>query len=234
MEFVKESALMGDSFVFWLGSPTGAQQWTFHRPVGVTQLDAKDWVATPTSELTYLLSRRSSEELAAWERQANLAKRKEVLASKVGRQVDDTTQTEVWVGVGLPAIGPTIKRCQELAKAATGKESEWLSHASPAVQVAETAFKEALGNQGTPDAWLGVNPKPSFETRGGPLGDRSQSAVTYLKGLSASSAKDTVLRQALGLAQPAKTPALPAAKAVKKTKPAAPTGDAGQTGTDAK
>jgi hypothetical protein len=197
---VKDSVLKGNCFVLFAGSGvSGDQQWTFHRPIGETSLEQSEWVATPTRDISFLLQRRESEALASWKRQAELAKRQQVLAVRMGRGLDRDSQTEVWVFENAPAIQPTIRTCMAAAKAAGAPESAWLDYADQAVQVAERSFKEALRTQGIPAEWLRVNPKPHHETMGGPLGDVPQKAVPFLKGFSLAAAKDKVIRVAIGL-----------------------------------
>jgi len=201
-EWVKDSILKGNCFVLFAGSgQTGDQQWTFHRPIGETSLEQSEWVATPTRDISFLLQRRESEALAAWKRQAELAKRQTVLASQMGRARGPEGQTEIWTFENAPAIQPTIRTCTSAAKAAGAPESAWLDYADQAVQVAERSFKEALRTQGIPEAWAKDNPRPRYETMGGPLGDVPQKAVPYLKGFSLASAKDKVVRVAIGLDQ---------------------------------
>lgn len=197
-EWTKDSLLKENCFVIWLGSgPSGSQQWTVHHPVGETALPPGAWVMTPARDLGFLLARRDSEELSAWKRRSELAKRQEVLRARMGRRLDG--QTEVWTFDGATAIQPTIRTCMTAAKAADAKESEWLSYADTAVQVAERSFKEALRTQATPRGWLQGNPKPVHETMGGPLGDHPQKAIPFLKGKSVAAAKDKVIRVAIGM-----------------------------------
>jgi len=197
-EWVKDSLLRENCFVIWLGSGNaGAQQWTVHHPIGETALDDTAWVMTPARDLGFLLNRRDSEELGAWKRRSELAKRQEVLRSRRGRSLEG--QTEVWAFDGAPAIQPTIRTCMAAAKAANAQESAWLDYADAPVQVAERTFKEALRTQAIPDGWVAVNPRPHHETRGGPLGDQPQVAVPYLEDHSFNAAKDKVLRVILGI-----------------------------------
>jgi len=199
-EWVKDSILKGNVFVLFAGSGvTGDQQWTFHRPIGETSLEQSEWVATPTRDISFLLQRRESEALASWKRQAELAKRQQVLRARMGRGLGEDAQTEVWVFEGSPAIQPTIRTCMAAAKAANAPESAWLDYADQAVQVAERSFKEALRTQGIPAEWIRDHPKPHHETMGGPLGDVPQKAVPFLKGFSLAAAKDKVIRVAIGL-----------------------------------
>jgi hypothetical protein len=199
-EWVKDSVLKGNCIVLFAGSGvTGDQQWTFHRPIGETSLELSEWVTTPTRDISFLLQRRESEALASWKRQAELAKRQQVLRARMGRGLGMETQTEVWVFENAPAIQPTIRTCMAAAKAAGAPESAWLDYADQAVQVAERSFKEALRTQGIPEEWSGEHPKPHHETMGGPLGDVPQKSVPFLKGLSLAAAKDKVIRVAIGL-----------------------------------
>jgi len=197
MDYVKDPILVG-SFVIWLGSENGAQQWTFHHPVGETALKGTQWVATPTAEIDFLLKRRSSEELSAWLRKAELRKRELVLAAGKGRKLT-ADQTEVWSCSDAPAIGQAIKDFQKSAKDKGKPEGEWLAFAPESVQKAETEFKSALKGQELDKAWTEVNPRPTHETCGGPLGDRKQEPIAYLGELSTGKAKDQVLRRVLGL-----------------------------------
>jgi len=153
---------------------------------------------TPARDLGFLLARRESEELSSWKRKSELAIRQAVLQTRTGRRLMDD-QTEVWTFDGAPAIQPTIRACMTAAKAAGKPEAAWLDYADNAVQVAERSFKEALRTQAIPDGWLRVNPKPAFQTMGGPLGDIPQKAVGYLASHSLSSAKDKVLRVLIGI-----------------------------------
>jgi len=89
------------------------------------------------------------------------------------------------------------------AKAAGAKESEWLSYADPAVRGAEQTFKDSLKSQPIPSGWIRINPKPSHVTKGGPLGDVPQKAISHLSGCSLSAAKDHCLMAAIGLTPPA-------------------------------
>jgi hypothetical protein len=166
-------------------------------------------VATPTRDIGFLLQRRESEALVAWKRQAELAKRQSVLARKSGRMLSSDGQTEVWTFDNAPAIQPTIRSCMAAAKAAHAPESAWINYADQAVRVAEQLFKEELRKQSIPEDWIGDNPRPIHETRGGPLGNTRQVAIPYLKGLSTASAKDKVIRVAIGIDQANETTAPP-------------------------
>jgi hypothetical protein len=201
IEWVKDSLLKENSFGIWVGSGmTGDQQWTFHRPIGETPMDStNEWVATPTRDIGFLLHRKESEELSSWKRRSELAKRQAVLRARTGRRLAEDQTTEVWAFDGAPAIQPTIRACMTAAKAASAPESAWLSYADQAVQVAEQSFKEALRTQAIPADWVAENPRPAYETMGGPLGDVHQKPVSYLTGLSFNAAKDKVLRVIIGV-----------------------------------
>jgi len=200
VDWTGEPALKVQSFTIWLAAgSSGSQQWTFHRPIGQTDLDVRTvWVATPTRDIPFLLARKGNEETAAWERQSQLAKRRAVLAARRGRGLAEDGQTEVWTAPGSAPIQETIRTCMAAALAAGSPESNWLQFAQAPVQNAERAFKDALHEQAVPDDWLRANPKPAFTTRGGPLGDQEQVEVEYLHGLSLQAAQDKVLSVLLG------------------------------------
>jgi hypothetical protein len=165
----------------------------------MTGLADDEWVCTPTRDVQFLLQRKDNEEVRSWQRQWDLAARTAVLTAQTGRKYERGTTTEVWAFDGAPAIGPTIKAGMATAKAAGSPEATWVNHVDPPVRSAELAFKEALRNAQPSEKWLRDNPKPTFETRGGVLGDTPQVAVTYLKGKSMAAAKDAVLKQLLGI-----------------------------------
>jgi len=198
-DWVGNAALKVPSFVIWLGAgQSGAQQWTFHRPIGQTNLGEHVWVATPTRDIAFLLARKGNEETAAWERRSQLAKRRAVLMALTGRGLSADGQTEVWTAAGTPPIQETIRTCMAAAVAAGAQEADWLQFAPQAAQDSERAFKNALKNQGIPADWLRENPKPAFETRGGPLGDQEQKEVGYLHGSTLQAAQDKVLNVLIG------------------------------------
>lgn len=198
-DWVGDAALKVQSFTIWLGAgQASAQQWTFHRPIGQTKLDERAWVATPTRDIAFLLARKGNEETSAWERKSQLAKRQAVLTSRTGRGLASDGQTEVWTAAGTPPIQETIRTCMSAAEAAGAQRADWLQFAPQAVQDCERAFKNTLKTQGVPADWLRDNPKPAFETRGGPLGDQEQKEVGYLKGSSLQAAQDKVLNVLIG------------------------------------
>jgi hypothetical protein len=199
-DWVKDASLADASFVIIVVSgKAGDQQWTYHRPIGETSLTGRQWVATPTRDIVFLLQRKENEALTAWKRQSELAKRQAVLRAAHGRRLDPEDGTEVWSFDGAPAIQPTIRTCMTAAKAAGAKDSEWLNYADSAVQTAERTFKQALRTTGVPAGWLRAHAKPTYETKGGALGDVPQKAVEYLNGLSLAAARDKVTRVAIGL-----------------------------------
>jgi len=199
-EWVKDSILKGNVFVLFAGSgQSGDQQWTYHHPIGETPLDQRVWVCTPTRDIGFLLQRRESEDLTAWKRKSDLAKRQDILHQGLGRKLAPDGVTEVWNFENAPAIQPTIRSCMSAAKAANANESEWLRYADNAVRVAEQQFKESMRTHKVPQAWIRASPKPEHETKGGPLGDQPQKAVPFLNGLSTAAAKDKVIRVAIGM-----------------------------------
>lgn len=203
-DWAEDSFLKGNSFVVWVGGgQTAPRQYTFHRPIGETRLDGNSWVATPTEELRYLLERRNSEELSRWMRERSQAVRAVVLASKLGRELNTATPPqEVWTFDGAPSIKETIAAAMAAAKAAGKVESEWVNHTIPAVRASELQFKQALSKTTPAAQWEADHPRPTFETCGGPLGDRPQIAISYLSGYSISAAKDRVLGKLLSPDEP--------------------------------
>jgi len=194
-DWVNESGLLGDTFVVWVGcGKTAPVQVTFHRPIGHTGLSDRAWVATPTAEVGLLLERKSSEELSRWERERSTAIRADTLASGIGRKLVKVGQDsiEAWSFSGAPHCGPTVKAAMASAKAAGKAEAEWIHFVSDDIKAAEADFKKDLKDEKRLKAYEAAHPKPTYETRGGPLGDRPQKAVDYLHGLSLAAARDKV------------------------------------------
>jgi len=195
-DWAEESSLKGKTFVVWVGGgQTAPRQYTFHHPIGETNMDDRQWVATPTDEIRYLLERRKSEALSRWEREKSLALRAQVLAAGTGRRLNNgvTPPTEEWTHDGAPPIAATIRIAMAAAKAAGVAESEWVNHTDPAVRASELQFKQALTSATLAPNWAVEHPRPVFTTLGGPLGDRPQLAVGYLGTSSLAAAKDLVL-----------------------------------------
>lgn len=200
-DWAEESSLKGKTFAVWVGSgEAGSRQYTFHPPIGHTELKGSQWVATPTDEVHYLLEARTSEAIARWEREMAFAQRAIVLAAGTGRKlISADPHLEGWSFDGAPPIAATIKIAQAAAKAAGKPDSEWVNHTEPAVRAAELQFKEALRKAKLPVTWYEEHPRPKYETKGGPARDRPQLAIGYLDNLSLGAAKDAVLSRMLGL-----------------------------------
>jgi len=205
--WAEEAALKGQSFVIWLGGAQGLpQQITIHRPIGVTTLDKlKSWVATPSSDVGILLQRQTSEELARHERAALLHIREAILREGIGRRVEaqGSTKVEYWLTKAGPLqCGPAIEKAMALAKASQGKsEANWIEFVPDEVRALEVEFKTAMKSAERLQAYEKEFKRPHFETRGGPIGDRPQKEVEYLKGLSLQAARDRVTSVIFGTFQ---------------------------------
>jgi hypothetical protein len=203
LDYVDDSTLKGKSFVAWVAAANGLpRQVTFHRPIGVTRLSEQEWVCTPTSEVGLLLERKSSEAVSRWEREMALAIKQETLAARTGRRMSEgPTPHEEWAFDGSPACGAHIKVLQDACRANKRNEAEWLQTASPEIQLAEARWKQALRADEARQRYIAAgHPRPAYETRGGPAGDRPQLRVEYLSTLSLSAAKDKVLARIMGSA----------------------------------
>jgi len=203
---ISKDASLKDAFVVWMGGANGLPlQFTVHRPVGETPLAADSWVITPTSDIEYLLKRKSSEETTAWERRVQVRIREVVLqAGAHGRRVRANTlpPVEEWCIPDSPACAGEIRRLMEACKAASRPEGEWLSLASDNVRAQESAFRNELKSATRrTEAETFVGPRPPYETFGGAAGTTRQVAVQYLDGLTPGRAFDAVRNRVLGLAQ---------------------------------
>jgi len=162
-------------------------------------LEPDEWVMTPTSEMGLLLERRSSEAVARYEREMAVAIKQQVLAAAIGREIRGDPGVEHWSFNGSPPCGAHIQALQATCRAQNRRDSEWLEIASREIKLAEGRFKEALRSAERRSEYERGHARPSFETRGGPSGDRSQVGVAYLKGTSLAAARDRVTVRLFGL-----------------------------------
>jgi len=193
--WVEDPALKGQSFVIFVGSgKTTDQQMTYHHPIGVTPHSGKVWVATPTSEISLLLARRTSEELTRWNREAQVAIRLAVISDGIGRKMTNgPIPVEVWDCEGSPRCGATIQTAMAEAKAADKQEADWQQFVSNEIKSAEAAFKKELASKERLATYEAAHPRPAFETRGGPLWDRPQRPLPFLGELPLVNAEDLIL-----------------------------------------
>jgi hypothetical protein len=90
IKLVKGELFQKENF-FLVLVPSGnvTESWTIHHPIGVTDLDADDWVATRTSEVHYLMARRTSPTATATEALRAKARTEFLLQQKLIVKKDD-------------------------------------------------------------------------------------------------------------------------------------------------
>jgi hypothetical protein len=74
-----------------------------------------------------------------------------------------------------------------------------LELASEAIKLDERRFKAALRDPVHAEAFKRDHRRPSYETRGGPAGDRSQMEVLPLRGKTLAAARDTIVAVMTGV-----------------------------------
>jgi hypothetical protein len=201
-EYVNEPRI-GDSFVVCLAGPGGVQSFTFHHPIGVTDVDGEDWVCTPTGDIPSLLARQADPDEA--DRKAKRDKHRLDLCVRAGLLKQPVTDG--------PLVYPDteINRQDALAKArAEAKDAIKAEKGKPPpdlyvrflpveVQELEVAVRDFLASPATIQAAETKFPPSGYRTRGGHLADRDQEAVSYLTGKSRPQASDAVTKRIFGL-----------------------------------
>jgi len=201
-EFVVESRI-GDSFVVVMAGPNGIQSFTFHHPIGVTDVDSEDWVCTPTGDIPSLLARRDDPDEA--DRKAKRDKHRldlVVTAGLLKKSSDDGLLTYPGTGVNRQdAIATARTEAKVAVKAEKGKPTPdlYIRFLPKEVQDAETSIRKLLADAKTIRAAETKFPSSGYRTRGGPLADRDQEEVDYLSGKSRPQAYDAVTKRIFGL-----------------------------------
>jgi hypothetical protein len=190
--------LKGKAFVALLATESGVKQFTIHRPIGTTGLGDGEWVLTRTSEIPELLQRVSSEAIKTWEAERDREIRRAVVAAGTGRRLNTATPpVEVFATSG--DVVDTTRIAVQLGLDAKEK-NKWVEKLTGSNAANQVAFTQALKSTTASAAWLALNPRPNHVTRGGPLADRDQVALSYLSGKSLSQAEDYFsTRRAFGL-----------------------------------
>jgi len=201
-EYVSESRI-GDSFVVVMAGPSGIQSFTFHHPIGVTDVDGEDWVCTPTGDIPSLLARRDDPDEA--DRKAKRDKHRLDLVIQAGLLVkadEDGPLTYPDTGVNRQdALAKARSEAKDAVKAEKGKPSPdlYIRFLPKEVQESETAIRKLLADERTIRSAEKKFPSSGYRTRGGPLADRDQEEVEYLSGCSRPQASDAVVKRIFGL-----------------------------------
>jgi len=200
-DYVSESRI-GDSFVVVMAGPSGVQSFTFHHPIGVTDVDAEDWVCTPTGDIPSLLARRDDPDEA--DRKAKRDKHRLNLVVHAGlleKPGGDGLLTYPGTDVNRQdALAKARAEAKDAVKAEKGKPSPdlYIRFLPKEVQEAESAVRNLLADEQTIRAAETKFPSSGYRTRSGPLADRDQEEVEYLSGLSRPQAQDAVVKRIFG------------------------------------
>jgi hypothetical protein len=201
-EYVNESRI-GESFVVVMASPNGVQSFTFHHPIGVTDVDSEDWVCTPTADIPSLLARRDDPDEA--DRKVKRDKHRLDLAVAAGfLEKTDGNGPLVYPDTGTSrqdALAKARAEAKNAVKAEKGNPSPdlYIRFLPKEVQEAESSIRKFLSDKKTIQAAETKFPSSGYRTRGGPLADREQAEVEYLSGYSRPQANDAVIKRIFGL-----------------------------------
>lgn len=200
-EYANEPRI-GDSFVVVVAGPNGVQSFTFHHPIGHTDVDVDDWVCTPVGDIPSLLSRREDPDEA--DRKAKRDKFRLDLAvdagllkrtGKDGQLVypDTEINRQDALGVARAAAKEAVK-----SEKGTPPPDLYIRFLDQKIQEKESVIRKFLADPQTIQKAENKFPASGFRTRGGPLADREQVGVDYLSGLSRTQATDAVVKRVYG------------------------------------
>jgi len=173
----------GGAFPVVIGGPQTISI-TFHHPIGVTPHKGDEWIATPTDDVALLLARMKNPGQQSTDRgyetfrleaavtAALLVKQgsKYYLPGDLQDSREDRLEAAKAVAKGRLAQGQNPSRDQVLAEL------------SDELRTKEQALLAFMGEEELKKSARDANPVPTYETRGGPLADRPQVPLPWLKG----------------------------------------------------
>jgi len=201
-EYVSEPRI-GDSYVVCVAGPNGVQSFTFHHPIGVTDVDREDWVCTPTGDIPSLLTRKDDPDEPDRKAKRDRYRLDLVVAARLLEKRDGDGLL-VYPGTDISrqdALAAARTAAKDAVKAEKGKPSPdlYIRFLPKEVQDAEAAVRDKLADKATIQAAETKFPASGFRTRAGPLADRDQEAVDYLSGKTRTQAVDATTKRIFGL-----------------------------------
>jgi hypothetical protein len=189
---------IGESFVVVIAGPSGSHSFTFHHPIGKTNLDGDVWVCTPTSEIPDLVARKDDPNEATIRENRERHRFDAAISAKL--LVKDAETGVICYPSGAERQ-PTLAAARAAAKEAAKKLKQkpeplaYLAHLSADKRVEEDAIRSFLSSEKVVAASEKRFPDSSYTTRSGPLQDREQKAQEYLSGKTRAQAEDEVVKQ---------------------------------------
>jgi len=196
----RSQADLKDAFVIVIGGDSGTRSITYHHPIGVTNLDVDDWVASETSDVTLLLSRKDNPFLKEYDLKVHESCLKAAAAAGLIQLGEGMS---IRYPNGVPRA-PVLKAAKLALKAdkspgnITG-DSYIRYIVDETSRVAEQAFISAIRDEGLREAAKRKFVLPSFETKGGIDSTKAQCAIPNFKGLGPAQVMDSITRGVLAL-----------------------------------
>nr|WNA22210.1 MAG: hypothetical protein [Plasmopara viticola lesion associated narnavirus 3] len=191
---------IGESFVVVVVGPDRARTITFHHPIGKTDLDDKDWVATPTSVVPDLVARKDDpNEATIREKRESSRLEAAIVAGYISRDDDDDILYPSGE-VRQDILAEARTAAKDAAKKAGTKPAPmaYLAHLSAERRAEEDALRQFLQSDAVVRAAVRAFPDSTYRTMGGPMADIEQKAVSYLSGQTRAQAEDTVNKRVYG------------------------------------
>jgi len=191
---VASPGVPGGAFPVVIGGPHGVTSITYHHPIGCSNLSADEWVATPTSDVVTLLARAKNPGQVGAEKGFETHR----LEAAVSRSLLTKTGARYFLPGDITTREDRLAKAKadakaKLAQGQTPNRAQTLEELPQALREAERALEAFMSSDAVRQAARAANPVPAYETRGGPLADRSQVALSWLKGKTEQQARDLVV-----------------------------------------
>jgi hypothetical protein len=191
VKFSAEAALR-ESVVVAVVTASGQEQFTVHRPIGVTDLAADEWVVTRTVDVPSLLARAERPDKKTVDEERTRA----LYAAAAGDVQNVTLLDGVLLLGGQPRPGLTRAARQAAVRAAgegrVPAADAYISHLPEELREVERSLREFLSSERNITRAAEAHPYAPYCTRSGPTAAQDQVAKAAWKGRSLAQVRDAL------------------------------------------
>jgi len=194
LNFSADTAL-NESIVIAIATASGTEQFTIHRPIGITNLDRKeDWVVTRTIDVQSLLDRATRPDQKAVD-----ARRQNALYTNAALSIPDVTYANGTIRLGGQDRSTLTKTARKAAQEAVAKGTvlapdAYISHMPGNLRAIERRLREFLSAKDNHEAVEQAHPYANYSTRSGPTAATEQVAKVAWEGLTINQVRDNLFR----------------------------------------
>jgi hypothetical protein len=202
---VKSSKPLKDCVVFAIGEAgsTGAEQFTIHRPIGITSLGDDEWVLSRSGDIPTLLRRSKDPGLEARNEAIRLEMFKAVAAKKPDLLmcVEGASGPLFYYPNDKETRDSRVRTARDLAKekgvklSEKGAELKYIPFLAVEHQEKEDAIRREMSRPETKATAEAKVPKSSYQTCYGPLADKKQVAIPTFTGVKADRLMDMLIKK---------------------------------------